>query len=270
MIIESKNSHFFNRLIFEMMHVSEEEFSAIELYGFREGELKMNLSHIYQGYDLEKISDVFGYNIYDWQNITEEILKYDNNHIEKILDFESEYIDKERIILNAKINSAFTKDDAFLELDDGTIDFKLLNFFENFAKLQGAINVNLAFNDAQFLDNPIIKALFNANILYQRKYFGIFHVSKFLYVHLIREWVENKKNKFGILDKIKYKYFTMKYGLDYSSAHLLKASEADSKAKFEDDKKFFDFELTNYREKLMIDEDYRYPIYKMGTVKYKK
>lgn len=122
------------------MHKSEEKVSSIEMTGFKnQEEVKFQLSHIYNLMERKGLEGVLGMNLGDWNHITQyfdlfnvfvnyfdrELLEEGNEHVYKVLELEGRFMERERNKFRAKLNHSFSRDECFVELDDGTIDFKV-------------------------------------------------------------------------------------------------------------------------------------------------
>ena len=60
-----------------------------------------------------------------------ELLEEGNEHVYKVLNLEGKFMERERNKFRARLNHSFTRDECFLELDDGSIDFKVSFFITN-------------------------------------------------------------------------------------------------------------------------------------------
>lgn len=70
-VVESANSLFFNRVLSEWMHKSDEKMSSIELTGFKnEEDINLQISHIYNMMERMELTKLLGLNFGDWNNVT--------------------------------------------------------------------------------------------------------------------------------------------------------------------------------------------------------
>lgn len=122
-------------------------------------------------------------------------------------------------------------------------------------RFQGIFNMIFPINELQFLENPVIRALIDCNILYYEKYKPYLRVQKRLYVFFVREWVKKKKAEMSLKERMAFFIFKRRFGLDYSSAsprHLgTQGLENHYERKF-----MFNHEVVAYRQKNFYDEDY--------------
>lgn len=111
-------------------------------------------------------------------------------------------------------------------------------------------------NELQFLENPIVKGLIDANILYYQKYEPYLRVQRQLYVFFIREWVQNKKKNMKLAEKMRFFMFKRRFGMDYSIASPYHKGSVGSLSHYEARMEYFNHEVWAYRGKTPLDEDY--------------
>ena len=78
-VLESNKSRFFNRVIWQMLHQSEEYFPTIELLGYNLDDIPNNLSEIFNYHQLNVLTRTLGGNPGDWHGVTKYFLTYFDN-----------------------------------------------------------------------------------------------------------------------------------------------------------------------------------------------
>ena len=122
-------------------------------------------------------------------------------------------------------------------------------------KHRGILNLIYPINELQFVENPVIRALIDCNILYLQKYNPYLRIQKKFYLSFVREWVKKKKSQMSLRQRFAFFWFKRRHGLDYSSASsgsLGTMGEYDHLAA----RTSLDHEVVAYRPKTMLDENY--------------
>jgi len=73
-----------------------------------------------------------------------------------------------------------------------------------------------------FMENPVVQALLDVNICYNRKYFSYLQLTKMSYLTFVEEYIQDVKKKFTMRDKLRYKTFKLKHGLELRDMQLKK------------------------------------------------
>lgn len=111
-----------------------------------------------------------------------------------------------------RLNKLYTHPLLGDKLDDGTIDFEILQFLEEIYKVskerKHVINPNFShYSREQIRSNPMFQAFLDLNILFKSKYFDIMHIEHGLYVDVLKQQIEEIKSEMSTRDKMAYKYF---------------------------------------------------------------
>lgn len=76
-------------------------------------------------------------------------------------------------------------------LDNGEIDFTLLNVFEELVKSsETGLSANSYFARNELIVSPLFEALFDCNIIWKSKYFEYFVLEHRLYATVMHEWCQ--------------------------------------------------------------------------------
>ena len=120
---------------------------------------------------------------------------------------------------------------------------------------RGILNLIYPINELQFVENPVIRALIDCNILYLQKYNPYLRIQKKLYLSFVREWVKEKKSQMSLRQRVAYFWYKRRHGLDYSIAS---SRNAGSMGEYDhlSARTSIDHEILAYRPKTMLDEDY--------------
>ena len=109
-----------------------------------------------------------------------------------------------------RINKLFLHPSLGDKLDSGEIDFEVMNIFEELVKADVKRSGSMAttfYARNELIVSPLFEALFDCNIIYKSKYYDWFVLENKLYVHVMREWLEQRKQSMNKHEKILYYLF---------------------------------------------------------------
>lgn len=119
-------------------------------------------------------------------------------------------------------------------LDDGTIDFALMQVLEQLIKYPTTIfSGNTRYVRNTLLVSPIFQALFDLNIIFKSKYWETWHVHHRLYVDVINEHLQERRKKMSYYEKLQYRWFRrgpIRFGWYIYGVHGIRKSDFNTKA----------------------------------------
>ena len=119
-----------------------------------------------------------------------------------------------------RINKLFTNPLLGDLLDNGEIDYALLDVFEEFVRHQDVyIAIQSKYAKQEFMRYPVIKALLDSNILYKSKYYDQLYVEHQLYNEVLKEWVTERKDAMNGFENASYKLYRKVKGLKFGSLY---------------------------------------------------
>eukprot|EP01016_Furgasonia_blochmanni_P052370 TRINITY_DN833_c0_g1_i12.p1 TRINITY_DN833_c0_g1~~TRINITY_DN833_c0_g1_i12.p1 ORF type:complete len:257 (+),score=19.88 TRINITY_DN833_c0_g1_i12:230-1000(+) len=164
---------------------------------------KKAMQQIYSPYQTQRLRETLGMHIKDWYNITKFLMMEGNAGFFDALKLNSGFFLEERKMFQQKINSIFLNNEVWEHLDNATIDFELLHWLEALIKAKGQLDVGKPYGQL-LLEMPVLKALIDSGIIYLRRYFSVFHVSRRSYLKFATDYVEARKRRMTLTEKIRY------------------------------------------------------------------
>jgi len=180
------------------------------------------------------------------------LLEKKNANFEDCLNFKTKEFEKERVKFQAKLNKFFTHSKLSAYLDDGSVDYRVLDFFELLIKnkYDGLLYIGNPIGQV-LLENSVIQALMDVNILYLRKYFSYLHLAKRSYVYYVEDYIKEQKANMTLKQKLEYRAYRLKYGLELGDLKTSKLQYYEGL--LEDSKLHLEHEITVYHPKKTPD-----------------
>lgn len=99
-------------------------------------------------------------------------------------------------------------------LDSGEIDFAVMQILEEFLKVHKKGNILSGENiyvKNDLMQMPLFKALFDLNIIWKSKYYETFQIEHFMYVAVIEDWLERRKQAMNRYEKLLFWLYKKKH-----------------------------------------------------------
>jgi len=248
-IIETDNNRFFNRLIFDYLHENEDtSYPAMELYGWMEEDQESALSHIFTLDQIKHVRFFLGTHLKDWHDFVNVMLTDKNPDINQALKLEHPAFEKERRIFRNKLNKFYTHPLVTELLDQGKLDYLLLDFFEKMCSqyIEGMIYTGPTLAQTYILENPVVKALVDVGILYERKYFSVLQMSRRTYIKYAIEFYRERRAKMSAFEKLEYQRYNKKHGMSRFMQELAYSQIYKDKYMYEEPKLDLKHEIRDY------------------------
>jgi hypothetical protein len=120
----------------------------------------------------------------------------ENQSFEEILALNHEAFDKVRNEFEYRINKLYSHPLLGDLLDNGEIDYVILDIFEGLLKnKKKTLSIGTEYATQEFMKYPIIKALLDSNILFKSKYYSELNLEHQLYFEVMEKFVKEKKSQ---------------------------------------------------------------------------
>ncbi|KAM3141359.1 hypothetical protein pb186bvf_006477 [Paramecium bursaria] len=207
-IIESSNCLFFNRNMFEMMHVDFNTYHSIDIDHLHNIEAKTQFGYLFDDGQFDQVFNTIGGDLKEMHNITKQFVTnpdFDLQNYLKLSNFEKDYNKFCYKVNMVKVNHLCAS-----KLDNNQIDDKLRHIFEAVVHHHGEMWTGSFFNDATLMHDEVIEALQMEQILYHPKYESYMMWNTPIYNLFAKQILEDSKyfpvqEKIGFIERLRRK-----------------------------------------------------------------
>ena len=230
MIIESNENNFFNTEIYDDLGVYEDAFPTLEWKGLETpGELDNLLGHIYNTEHTQLIAKHIGLSPHHIRIFTEGLLNSQepNPDFVEHLKCEGPQWKEEYNRFLEKYHSLYLREEVSHLLENGTLDFAILDALENMLKAEGQIMTLSAWGE-EIKKQSIIKAMTNVGLLYSEKHWSYLIVPNKVMLKFFKNLTNQVKSQMTWKEKLEYKWWRVSEGLHMADMAVNKNRQADS------------------------------------------
>ncbi|CAD8053652.1 unnamed protein product [Paramecium sonneborni] len=192
LVIESSNSKFFNRDMMEMMNIELNTVLHIDLYDINKEQIKSQIEGIFTQEEIEQIYERLGGSLQVWHQLTKQAVTNDEFELEKWFE---QFKKLEYKKFNYLMNMTLINNEISNQLDNNHVDaniFRMMNVLKHF---KGKMFTGNYYADILLMENSIIHALQQENILYHPKYISHLYFTYKYYNIFCDQYLQKRKKQ---------------------------------------------------------------------------
>ncbi|CAK85449.1 unnamed protein product (macronuclear) [Paramecium tetraurelia] len=191
LVIESSNSKFFNRDMMEMMNIELSTVLHIDISDINKEQIKIKLRNQFRE-EIDQIYERLGGSLQAWHQLTKQAVTNDEFELERW--FES-FSKLEYNKFNYLMNMTTINNEISNQLDNNHVDANIYRMMKALHYFKGNMFTGTYYADMILMENPIIHALQQENVLYHPKYVSHLHFTQKYYNQFCREYLQRRKKQ---------------------------------------------------------------------------
>jgi hypothetical protein len=212
-IILEGGSFYFNTQIYDDLNLLETAFPTLEWEGAESlKEMEDLFSHIYNKDHIQLISRNIGKNLHYWRVFTDNLIHIQDKNPDfyKLLDCNGPEWDKEYQKFCYKINSMYDRPEVEYLLNNGTLNFAILDVLSNFFK--SPVIMVMGPIGEEIKQKSIIRVFIELGLLYPQKHNSYLYCLK-IHSKFFEKYYKQAIKKMTLSEKIAFRVWTLTKGI---------------------------------------------------------